>query len=1517
MATFTGTSGADSLTGTSGADVLFGRQGNDTLRGSGGADFLYGGIDADQLYGGAGDDHLDGQSGKDALYGGDGSDTLLAGVGDDRLEGGGGNDLFVVDNTAYSGDDVIVDFGSGDLILTSAKLADSDNDGIIPVDSVLKVHEGSTVAINNGGTDVTSLTFVGTRQLDSATYYAYSSAGATPPNQPPIAAGDSATTLRDQAVTIMVLANDSDPDGNPLTVGSVFEPEHGTARIQADGSILYTPALGFTGEDSFTYTINDGKGGTATATIDVTISPPPNTAPVAADDSATTLRNAAVSIPVLGNDSDADGDQLVLASVTAPARGTAAIQADGSILYTPGAGFTGEDSFTYTVSDGQGVLATATVAVTVSAPPPPVTVTFSQSARDTSIRVSSPDAVSATATALVIDSGGNLTSQTLLAFEGLFGDGPGQIPLGATIASASLTLTTVNNSATGASFHRMLVDWTDQATWNSLGGGVQFGTEAVATADFNTGAVRTGAAAYDMTASLQAWLAGADSAQEANAANNGWLVATDATDAWHFLSSEVGSGMPVLTVTYSTTGTPPPPPDNAPPAVDLNGTASGTGHTATFTAGGTSVRVADTDAAIIDSDDANLERLTVAIRNAEAGDQLLVSGTLPGGISVASGSTASTLILTGSASKAAYQTALTQVRFDNSSGSPDTSDRWIDVTANDGLATSIAAVATIEFETPGGGGNIIRVPVDYQTIQEAVNAAQNGDTILVAPGTYAGNIDVAGKSITISSYYEVNDDPSLVDQTIISGGSPGIDVKASAPNVVIKGFHFTNSDYGVVFNAPGGQALDNFFDDVDGDQLSFEGVGGAARGNRFFGAGDDSIDVDFVNGDVLIADNIMTSSRDDGIEIRNGNYTGPLVTITMRDNIIVGSGEDGIQLIDYDQTANRRFIIENNLIRDSRDVGLGLMADGRTLEDASGASMPERIHVFNNTFDGNTYGITGGDNLVAVNNIISNSAQVGIKNTDGSSIVSHTLFFGNAVNHSGSNVDASTTINGNPLYTGSFELQPGSPAIDAGANSFVFKGETVLTILGYNGSSADLGWSELLVQQSGDIVLTLDPSFRENVAGAVVGTLSVADSPPGESYVFSVTDPRFQVLGNQLTLSEGVHLDFERTPTVPLNVTATDSGGQPITDTVTAFVANVPETRFAAFGDYANHAGTPLVAQLVDALGVDFIITTGDNVYGAEPIDDQIGRYYSEYIGNYTGAYGPGSPTHRFFPSLGNHEYSDDAGGTNASAYLSYFTLPGNERYYDFVQGPVHFFAVSSNSQEPDGITSSSVQAQWLQNGLANSASPYNIVYLHHPPFSSGENHGSTAVMQWPFEQWGATAVLSGHDHTYERILRDADGDNAILPYFVTGLGGNSRYDFGSIVAGSVARYNDNWGTMLIQASDESITLEFVSVTGGGMGTVIDSYTIESPSRAMSVDQPGTSDTMLAEDLFPDWRGSVHIADDLASQGSPDWPTPAISESRDWNEAAYSLPQLPDFGTYELSTASGHLTYLDTVDFLV
>ena len=265
-------------------------------------------------------------------------------------------------------------------------------------------------------------------------------------------------------------------------------------------------------------------------------------------------------------------------------------------------------------------------------------------------------------------------------------------------------------------------------------------------------------------------------------------------------------------------------------------------------------------------------------------------------------------------------------------------------------------------------------------------------------------------------------------------------------------------------------------------------------------------------------------------------------------------------------------------------------------------------------------------------------------------------------------------------------------------------------------------------------------------------------------------------------------------------------------------LATQTTVRFAVIGDYGS-AGQPEadVAALVTSWSPEFIVTTGDNNYpngSATTIDPNIGQYYSSFIFPYTGSYSPSATLNRFFPVLGNHDWDS---ATANQPYLDYFSLPNNERYYDVLKSPVQLFMLDSDSREPDGITSNSVQAQWLQTRLASSTAPWKLVFLHHAPYSSSSGHGSHPVMQWPYQTWGASAVIAGHDHDYERIIRNN------FPYFVNGLGGKSIYNFASTpVIGSVVRYNGDYGAMLIEASSTSITFKFIARTG----IEVDSYTL-------------------------------------------------------------------------------------------
>jgi tartrate-resistant acid phosphatase type 5 len=283
--------------------------------------------------------------------------------------------------------------------------------------------------------------------------------------------------------------------------------------------------------------------------------------------------------------------------------------------------------------------------------------------------------------------------------------------------------------------------------------------------------------------------------------------------------------------------------------------------------------------------------------------------------------------------------------------------------------------------------------------------------------------------------------------------------------------------------------------------------------------------------------------------------------------------------------------------------------------------------------------------------------------------------------------------------------------------------------------------------------------------------------------------------------------------------------------------------RFAVVGDFGlNNIPEGDVAKLVKSWNPDFVITVGDNNYpdgAASTIDANIGQYYHDFIFPYSGIYGQGATTNRFFPSLGNHDWVTPG----AQPYLDYFVLPNNERYYDFVKGPVHFYAIDSDPHEPDGNTSTSTQATWLNGRLVSATEPWKIVYFHHPPYSSGAKHGSSAWMQWPFQQWGATAVLAGHEHDYERIVRSG------FPYFVNGLGGADLYTFGTPVTGSQVRYNSNYGAMLVEASSTSITFKFINRAGA----LIDSYTINSGSAVPAVPLSLTASTIVSSRIDLKW----------------------------------------------------------------
>jgi large repetitive protein len=187
-------------------------------------------------------------------------------------------------------------------------------------------------------------------------------------NDAPTAAGASATTAEDAAISAAL--SGADVDGDTLTYSIVSGPAHGTVQLNsATGAYTYTPNANFNGSDSFTFQVSDGTLSSSVATVTITVNPV-NDVPVAGNDSYVVNEDGTLSINgpgVLANDSDVDGDALSAVLVNGPAHGALTLNADGSFTYTPQGNYNGPDSFTYKASDGSLQSGTATVTITVNA----------------------------------------------------------------------------------------------------------------------------------------------------------------------------------------------------------------------------------------------------------------------------------------------------------------------------------------------------------------------------------------------------------------------------------------------------------------------------------------------------------------------------------------------------------------------------------------------------------------------------------------------------------------------------------------------------------------------------------------------------------------------------------------------------------------------------------------------------------------------------------------------------------------------------------------------------------------------------------------------------------------------------------------------------------------------------------------------------------------------------------------------------------------------------------------------
>ena len=326
-----------------------------------------------------------------------GSDTLTYRASDGLLTSDAQLVVTVrpVNDAPVAADDV-AQTSVGEPVFADVLLNDADPDGdALTLSEIAQLPANGTAQINDNGILYTpNTTFAGIDTLS----YVVSDGSLTDtamlivtvnaqPNSAPVAADDAAATDEDTSVLIDVLANDTDPDENALAIQQITRPPaFGVAEI-ADGQIRYTPNADYAGSDTLGYRITDGAL-TDEARVIVTVAPI-NDAPIAADDAAQTSAGVSVLVDVLANDTDVDGDMLVLASIVqTPTNGTAAIES-GQIRYTPNSTFAGADTLVYRASDGS-LTADALVIVTVSAQPnaaPIATDDAAQTDEDTSVLV--------------------------------------------------------------------------------------------------------------------------------------------------------------------------------------------------------------------------------------------------------------------------------------------------------------------------------------------------------------------------------------------------------------------------------------------------------------------------------------------------------------------------------------------------------------------------------------------------------------------------------------------------------------------------------------------------------------------------------------------------------------------------------------------------------------------------------------------------------------------------------------------------------------------------------------------------------------------------------------------------------------------------------------------------------------------------------------------------------------------------------------------------------------------------
>jgi tartrate-resistant acid phosphatase type 5 len=246
--------------------------------------------------------------------------------------------------------------------------------------------------------------------------------------------------------------------------------------------------------------------------------------------------------------------------------------------------------------------------------------------------------------------------------------------------------------------------------------------------------------------------------------------------------------------------------------------------------------------------------------------------------------------------------------------------------------------------------------------------------------------------------------------------------------------------------------------------------------------------------------------------------------------------------------------------------------------------------------------------------------------------------------------------------------------------------------------------------------------------------------------------------------------------------------------------ANAGPGVVAVIGDFGSGAPAEAkVAAMVARSRADAVVSVGDNVYYGRGYRALVGAYYPRWVAR-----------HQFFPATGNHDYAE-----GIRAFDQYFTWLGGRRTYETTVDGIAFFILDSQGAL-DSPVEMTRQRSWLRRALTASPARWKVVVLHHPPYSSGTVHGSTAQFRWPFAAWGANLVVAGHEHNYERLVEGR------VTYVVDGTGGKDLYGLGVPLPGSVARDAGDYGALLLTPGATALEGRFVTASG----RVVDRFSV-------------------------------------------------------------------------------------------